>query len=130
MLLTGDTITGATAAEWGLALTAPPANRLDAAVEELADRITGVPINQLVMQKLMINQAYDNMGLSGTQIIATLFDGITRHTAEGRWFKDFSEQHGFHQAVAWRDSGRTIPDGGGAIPEPDQLVAATATHQR
>jgi enoyl-CoA hydratase len=78
MLITGDTITGAMAAEWGLALTAVPADRLDAAVEELADRIAGVPINQLVMQKLMINQAYDNMGLAGTEIIATLFDGVTR----------------------------------------------------
>ena len=130
MLLTGDMITGATAAEWGLALTAVPADRLDAAVEELADRIAGVPINQLVMQKLMINQASDNLGLAGTQIIATLFDGITRHTAEGRWFKDFSEEHGFHEAVAWRDSGRTIPDGGGVIPQRDQLVSASTTHQR
>ena len=130
MLLTGDTITGATAAEWGLALTAVLAEHLDAAVEELADRIAGVPINQLVMQKLMINQASDNMGLAGTQIIATLFDGITRHSGEGRWFKQFSEQHGFHEAVAWRDSGRTIPDGGGAIPRRDQLVSAATTQQR
>jgi enoyl-CoA hydratase len=82
------------------------------------------------MQKLMINQAYDNMGLAGTQIIATLFDGVTRHSAEGRWFKEFSEKHGFHEAVAWRDSGRTIPDGGGPIPAPHQLVSATTTQER
>jgi enoyl-CoA hydratase len=124
MLLTGDTITGATAAEWGLAVEAVPAERLDAAVEELADRIAGVPVNQLVMQKLMINQAYDNMGLEGTQILATLFDGITRHSPEGRWFKAFSEVHGFHEAVAWRDSGRRIPDGGGPPPGPEELVSA------
>jgi enoyl-CoA hydratase len=130
MLLTGDTITGTTAAEWGLALGAVPADRLDAAVEELADRISGVPINQLVMQKLMINQAYDNMGLAGTQILATLFDGVTRHSAEGRWFKDFSEEHGFHEAVAWRDSGRTIPDGGGAIPKRDELVSAATSREQ
>ena len=54
-----------------------------AAVEELADRMAGVPVNQLVMQKLMINQAYDNMGLQGTQILATLFDGITAPFARG-----------------------------------------------
>jgi hypothetical protein len=78
----------------------------------------------------MINQADDNVGLAGTQIIATLFDGITRHSAEGRWFKDFSEEHGFHAAVAWRDSGRTIPDGGGAIPERDQLISTTTGHER
>ena len=64
------------------------------------------------MQKLMINQAYDNMGLQGTQLLATLFDGITRHSPEGRWFKDYAEEHGFHAAVEWRDSGRWIPEGG------------------
>ena len=61
------------------------------------------------MQKLMINQAYDNMGLAGTQMIATLFDGITRHSPEGVWFKEYAETHGFHKAVEWRDGGRPIP---------------------
>ena len=112
MLLTGDTIDGATAAAWGLAVESVPADQLDAAVERLADRIAGVPINQLVMQKLMINQAYDNMGLQGTQLLATLFDGITRHTPEGNWFQKLAQEQGFHAAVEWRDSGRRIPDGG------------------
>src|SRR4051794_12852039 len=118
MLLTGDTIDGATAASWGLAVESVPADELDAAVERLADRMAGVPINQLVMQKLMINQAYDNMGLQGTQLLATLFDGITRHTPEGRWFREFAERDGFHAAVAYRDSGQRIPDRGGPLPPP------------
>ncbi|KZB83765.1 crotonase/enoyl-CoA hydratase family protein [Amycolatopsis regifaucium] len=117
MLLTGDTIDGVTAADWGLALDAVEPDRLEAAVEELADRMAGVPTNQLVMQKLMINQAYDNMGLSGTQTLATFFDGITRHTPEGRWFREFAERDGFHEAVAYRDSGQVIPDGGGPLPD-------------
>ena len=116
MLLTGDTITGSQAAEWGLVLEAVPADRLTGRVEELADRMAGVPVNQLAMQKLMINQAFDNMGLQGTQILATLFDGITRHSPEGRWFQEFAATHGFHAAVDWRDSGKWIPDGGGPIP--------------
>lgn len=106
MLFTGDTIDGATAAEWGLVLEAVPAEELDTAVEGLADRIAGVPVNQLAMQKLMINQAYDNMGMAGTQLLATLFDGIARHTPEGRWFQDLAEKEGFPEAVRWRDSGR------------------------
>jgi enoyl-CoA hydratase len=121
MLLTGDTIDGTTAAEWGLVLEAVPAEQLDAAVEALADRIAGVPINQLAMQKLMINQAFDNMGLHGTQILATLFDGIARHSPEGRWFQDFAATHGFGAAVRWRDSGKAIPDGGGPVPGADEL---------
>jgi enoyl-CoA hydratase len=112
MLLTGDTIDGRQAADWGLVLEAVPATVLDDRVEELADRMAGVPINQLAMQKLMINQAYDNMGLQGTQILATLFDGITRHSPEGRWFQQYAAEHGFHAAVEWRDSGRWIPEGG------------------
>src|SRR6059036_2106944 len=92
MLLTGDTIDGATAVAWGLAIESSPPDELEAAVEKLADRIAGVPINQLVMQKLMINQALDNMGLQGTQLLATLFDGIARHTPEGYWFKQLAER--------------------------------------
>lgn len=121
MLLTGDTIDGKTAAGWGLVLQAVPAGELDGAVDALADRIAGVPVNQLVMQKLMINQAYDNMGLHGTQILASLFDGIARHSPEGRWFQEFAREHGFKAAVRWRDSGRPIPDGGGRVPSRAEL---------
>jgi enoyl-CoA hydratase len=111
MLLTGDTIDGRTAKAWGLVYDAVPAAKLDEAVEALAKRMAGVPKNQLMMQKLMINQAYENMGLGNTQMIATLFDGITRHSPEGTWFKQYAEQHGFHEAVKWRDSGKPIPEG-------------------
>src|SRR3954463_4882403 len=45
MLLTGDTIDGATAASWGLVFESVSGDRLDEAVERLADRIAGVPIN-------------------------------------------------------------------------------------
>ena len=110
MLLTGDTIDGKTAKAWGLVYDAVPAAKLDAAVDALAKRMAGVPKNQLMMQKLMINQAYENMGLASTQMIATLFDGITRHSPEGLWFKQYAEQHGFHEAVKWRDSGKPIPE--------------------
>jgi enoyl-CoA hydratase len=112
MLLTGDTIDGRTAKAWGLVYDAVPASKLDRAVDALAKRMAGVPKNQLMMQKLMINQAYENMGLASTQMIATLFDGITRHSPEGLWFKQYAEQHGFHEAVQWRDSGKPIPEPG------------------
>ena len=87
MLFTGDTIDGRPAAAWELVLEAVPSDELDDRVEGLADRIAGVPVNQLVMQKLMVNQAYDNIGLHGTQLLATLFDGTARHSPEGRWFQ-------------------------------------------
>jgi enoyl-CoA hydratase/carnithine racemase len=121
LLLTGDTISGAQARDWGLVVDAVPEAGLDEAVETLADRMAGVPTNQLVMQKLMVNQALDNMGLQATQLMATFFDGIARHSPEGRWFVDFAQQHGFAEAVRWRDEGRLIPDGGGPVPSAEDL---------
>jgi len=109
MLLTGDLVTGVEAARMGLVTEAVPAAELDAAVERWAGRMAGVPKNQLMMQKLMINQAYDNMGLATTQMIATIFDGITRHSPEGFAFKQRCEAVGFKQAVRERDSGAPIP---------------------
>jgi enoyl-CoA hydratase len=111
MLLTGDTVDGRTAEKMGLVYQAVPAKELDKAVNALAARMAGVPKNQLMMQKLMINQAYDNMGLESTQMMATLFDGITRHSPEGAWFKNYAAAHGFQAAVRWRDSGKPIPGG-------------------
>ena len=105
MLFTGDKITGTEAAELGLALEAVPASKLDARVDEMAERMAGIPKNQLMMQKLMINQVYDNMGLENTQMLATLFDGITRHSPEGINFKERSEQVGWRQSVRERDLG-------------------------
>ncbi len=112
MLLTGDTVDGTTAEKMGLVYQAVPLKILDKTVDALARRMAGVPKNQLMMQKLMINQAYENMGLANTQMIATLFDGITRHSPEGVWFKKYAEEHGFHEAVKWRDSGKPVPSGG------------------
>lgn len=111
MLLTGDLVSGSEAAEMGLVLESISLDQLDDRVDQLAQRMAGVPKNQLMMQKLMINQAYDNMGLNNTQMFATLFDGMTRHTPEGVWFKQRAEQAGFKQAVEERDSGAPIAPG-------------------
>jgi enoyl-CoA hydratase len=103
MLLTGDLISGEEAARIGLVSMAVAATELDETVERLAERLAGAPKNQLMMQKLMINQAYENMGLQTTQMFATLFDGIARHTPEGMAFKARAEAVGFKQAVKERD---------------------------
>ena len=111
MLLTGDLIDGVEAKRIGLVVDAVAEHHLDTRVAELADRIKGIPRNQLMMNKMMINQALENMGLAGTQMLATLFDGIARHSPEGLWFKQRAEQVGFAQAVRERDSGDPIaPD--------------------
>jgi len=108
LMMTGDLITGTEAAQMGLALRAVPAAELEAAVEALVSRLCGVPRNQLMMTKMVVNQAYENMGLASTQMLATFFDGVARHSPEGIWFQERAEEVGFKQAVAERDSGEPI----------------------
>ena len=105
MLLTGDRIDGREAERLGLVLKAVPEDQLNDEVERMAERMASVPVNQLAMQKMMINQALENMGLASTQTLATIFDGITRHSAEGLNFKRRAETVGWKQAVGERDQG-------------------------
>ncbi|MGJ7510062.1 crotonase/enoyl-CoA hydratase family protein [Variovorax sp. GT1P44] len=111
LMFTGDTISGTQAAEWGLANFSAPADRLDEATLQLAQRIAGVPCSHLMMHKLVVNQVWHSMGLEQSQMFATVFDGITRHNPEGMWFRRHAEVEGFKSAVAWRDSSRPIPEG-------------------
>jgi enoyl-CoA hydratase len=111
MMFTGDTIDGKTAAAWGLANASVPAEELNHAAMELAGRITGVPRSHLAMHKMVVNQTMLTMGLEQTQMFATVFDGITRHNPEGLWFRRYAQAEGFRNAVEWRDSGRSIPEG-------------------
>jgi enoyl-CoA hydratase len=104
MMFTGDLITGAQALEWGLAIEAPPAEELDDRFEALIERIANVPVNQLVMMKLLVNQALYSQGLAATQALGTFFDGIARHTPEGYAFQARAAEVGFKQAVAERDA--------------------------
>jgi enoyl-CoA hydratase len=102
-LLTGDEITAATAVELGLILEAVPDEELLPRARALATRMARVPLNQLVMLKLLCNQTAEHMGLTSTRMLGTLFDGIARHTQEGLDFVRRAEQVGFRQAVRDRD---------------------------
>jgi enoyl-CoA hydratase len=103
LLLTGDSIDGTTAVEWGLAAEAAPAAELDERFESLLGRIAQVPINQLVMHKLLINQALSAQGLEATQALGVFLDGIARHTPEGFAFQRRAAEAGFKEAVRERD---------------------------
>ncbi len=103
LLLTGDSLTGAEAAEWGLATEAAPAGELDERFERLLERVARMPINQLVMMKLLVNQTVHAQGLTQTQVLGTFFDGIARHTEEGHAFVRRAAGSGFREAVRERD---------------------------
>jgi enoyl-CoA hydratase len=103
LLFTGDSLSGAEALEWGLAIEAPPADMLQERTEILVERIARMPVNQLMMMKLLVNQTLYAQGLHATQILGTVFDGITRHTREGYAFQARAAEAGFRQAVRDRD---------------------------
>jgi len=103
LLFTGDSLSGAEAVEWGLAIEAPPAERLVERTEILLERIARVPVNQLVMMKLLVNQTLYAQGLHATQLLGTVFDGVARHTAEGYAFQAHAAREGFREAVRERD---------------------------
>jgi enoyl-CoA hydratase len=103
LLFTGDCLSGAEALEWGLAIEAPPPEQLDERTEILVERIARMPINQLRMMKLLVNQSLYAEGLHATQVIGTVFDGIARHTEEGYAFQQQAAREGFREAVRGRD---------------------------
>src|SRR3954471_20954430 len=103
LLFTGDLIDGNQALDWGLAIEAPPAAELDERFEALVQRVALMPVNQLVMMKLLVNQGLYARGLHATQLLGTFFDGITRHTKEGYAFQAKAAVEGFKAAVRERD---------------------------
>jgi enoyl-CoA hydratase len=94
LMMTGDLIDGREAVQIGLALEAVPESELDEAVEKLVGRLRGIPRNQLMMTKMVVNQAYENMGLNNTQMFATFLDGVARHSPEGMWFRERAQEGG------------------------------------
>jgi len=103
LLLTGDSLTGEQAVEWGLATEAAPPEELDARFESLLERVARMPVNQLVMMKMLVNQSLYSQGLHQTQLLGTFFDGVARHTEEGHGFVRKAAEEGFREAVRERD---------------------------
>ena len=104
LMLSGESLTGVEAERLSLASKAVPEENLSETVDEMARKLVTIPSNQLAMSKLLVNQAFENMGLRTTQMIGTLFDGIARHTPEGVEWRDMAMREGFREAVRHRDS--------------------------
>ena len=103
-LLTGRAIDAETAHRIGLVSSVHGPEDLSAAVEVEARRFRHIPANQLALNKLLINQAYENMGLRTSQVLGTFFDGVTRHTEEAyRWAESFADK-GFREVIRERDA--------------------------
>jgi len=101
--LTGEPVSGREAADIGLINEAVPLEELDACVEAWSEKLARIPVTQLAAMKLVVNQAYDNMGLQTTQQMGCMLDGMMRNTPEGKAFVETAMGQGVGVAVAERD---------------------------
>jgi enoyl-CoA hydratase len=101
--LSGEWISGKEAVAAGLINFSWPLEELDARARALAEKLAQIPLTQLAAMKLIVNQAYDNMGLQGTQTLGPILDGIMRNTPEGREFVRVARQEGVQGAIKRRD---------------------------
>jgi enoyl-CoA hydratase len=102
--LTGEWLSGEEAARIELINQSVPLEDLDRTVRELAEKLARIPLTQLMAMKLIVNQAYDNMGLQSTQTLGPILDGIMRNTPEGRDFVRVAQEQGVKAAVTRRDA--------------------------
>jgi enoyl-CoA hydratase len=101
--LTGRPLSGVEAVEAGLINAAVPFEQLEAHVRERALELAGIPASQLAAMKLIVNQAYENMGLGSTQTLGPILDGLMRNTPDAHRFIEIAEREGVAGAVARRD---------------------------
>jgi enoyl-CoA hydratase len=102
--LTGAAVSGKEAAEIGLINFAYPLEELDEKVRFWSQRLAQIPVTQLAAMKLIVNQAFENMGIHSTQYLGPILDGIMRNTPEGRAFVRKAMDEGVQAAVAERDA--------------------------
>ena len=103
LALSGDALSGTEAAEIGLINAAVPFERLEAEVQETAERLASIPLSQLAAMKLIVNQAFENMGLASTQALGPVLDGMMRNTPEAKRFIDLAASEGVAKVIAERD---------------------------
>jgi enoyl-CoA hydratase len=102
--LTGRPLSGREAADIELINAAVPFDRLEAAVTEQAEQLASLPSSQLAAMKLIVNQAYENMGLRATQTLGPILDGLMRNTPDGLAFVETASTQGVRAATARRDA--------------------------
>jgi enoyl-CoA hydratase len=102
--LTGKPLSGREAADVGLVNAAVPFAELQSEVAERARQLTAIPLSQLSAMKLIVNQAYENMGLASTQLLGPVLDGLMRNTPQAREFIEHAERDGVASVIARRDA--------------------------
>ena len=122
--LTGRPLSGVEAARAGLINAAVPFAELEESVAEQAAQLASIPSSQLAAMKLIVNQAYENMGLSSTQTLGPILDGLMRNTPDADRFIEIAEREGVAGAVARRDGafGDYSQAPASGKPNPDNVI--------
>jgi len=102
--LTGKPLSGRQAADIELINAAVPFNQLETEVARQAEQLASIPMSQLAAMKLIVNQAYENMGLRSTQTLGPILDGLMRNTPDALAFIDQANQDGVKAATNDRDA--------------------------
>ena len=101
--LTGRPLSGREAADIELINEAVPFAELEDRVAALAAELASIPSSQLAAMKLVVNHAYENMGLSSTQTLGPILDGLMRNTPDALGFIEQAERDGVRSAITDRD---------------------------
>jgi enoyl-CoA hydratase len=103
LALTGKPLSGREAADIGLINEAVPFEDLEEAVRERATQLASIPSSQLAAMKLIVNHAFESMGMASTQTLGPILDGLMRNTPEALRFIDRAAAEGVGAAVEERD---------------------------
>ena len=117
LLLTGDSISGADAAQIGLALKAVPADQLESEVMRLADRLGLVDPHLLSANKRLVNLGLELMGARTAQRIFSEIDARGHLAPAARKFRETMREHGVKHAFRQRDA--AFGSGFARVNEPD-----------
>jgi enoyl-CoA hydratase len=122
--LTGKALSGSRAAEIGLINVAVPFAALEQEVGRWASSMASIPASQLAAMKLIVNQAYENMGLGSTQLLGPILDGLMRNTPDAHEFISRAAADGVHAAAQERDApfGDYSAGGPDAKPDPGNVI--------
>ena len=122
--LTGKPLSGRQAADCGLINSAVPFAELESTVRRTATQLASIPLSQLSAMKLIVNQAYENMGLAATQTLGPILDGLMRNTPDAKQFIGIAREQGVRAAVAMRDGpfGDYSQAGKDEQPDPGNVI--------
>ncbi len=68
-----------------------------------AEQLASIPASQLAAMKLVVNHAFESMGISGTQVLGPILDGLMRNTPDALEFIERAAHEGVRRVIEDRD---------------------------